>query len=136
MYLAYALNLVIFYSQIAFTCIVCQNFPPLKFSHVWVLHNKYQKMPNITILTKLFTKLGHTVLSICNSRLFTTDHWIPIGCNTLLQAYSHEVTIKKATKYFGLCASVLLKCLMCKKLAWNEPLIFVIECYDQKPTKI
>ena len=63
-------------------------------------------MPNFIIFTKLFTKLGYTVFSICDSRLITGDHQILIGCNTFLwrsRASSRDVTaIKKAIKIFSL----------------------------------
>ena len=63
-------------------------------------------MQNFTIFTELFAKLGHTVLPICDNRLITVDHQIPIGYNTFLQASrasSHDITaIKKAIKLFSL----------------------------------
>ena len=43
-------------------------------------------MPNFTIFTKLFTKLGYTVFSICDGRLITGDHQILIDCSTFLRA--------------------------------------------------
>ena len=67
-------------------------------------------MLNFTIFTKLFTKLGHTVLPICDNRLVTIVHQIPIGCNTILwasRACSYDITaIKKVIKYFCLNAVV------------------------------
>ena len=63
-------------------------------------------MPNFTTFTELFAKLDHTVLPICDNRLITVDHRIPIGCSTFLRASrasSHDVTaIKKAIKIFSL----------------------------------
>ena len=63
-------------------------------------------MPNFTIFTGLFAKLDHIVLPICDNRLITVDHRIPIGCSTFLRASrasSHDVTaIKKAIKIFSL----------------------------------
>ena len=62
-------------------------------------------MLNFTILTELFAKLGHTVLSICDSLLIIIDHQIPIGYNTFLRASrasSHDIiTVKKQPKYFA-----------------------------------
>ena len=66
-------------------------------------------MPNFTIFTERFAKLDHTVLPICDNRLFTVDHQIPIGCSTFLRASrasSHDVTAIK--KYFRFRASGLL----------------------------
>ena len=69
----------------------------------------------ITIFTGLFAKLGHTILPICYNRLITVDHWIPIGCNTLLQAStasSYDVTaIKKAIKIFSLVCQLSIETL-------------------------
>ena len=51
---------------------------------------------------KAFAKLGYTVFSICEGRLITDDHWILIGCNTLLRVSSCSVTaIKRAIKIFS-----------------------------------
>ena len=61
-------------------------------------------MLNFTTFTKLFTKLGHTIVPICHNCLITIDHQTPIGCNIFLRAStasSHGVTaIKKAIKIF------------------------------------
>ena len=63
-------------------------------------------MLNFTTFTELLAKLGHTILPICDNRLITADHRIPIGCNTFLwasRASSHDVTaIKKVIKIFSL----------------------------------
>ena len=48
-------------------------------------------MPNFTIFTELFAKLGHTVLPICDNHLITVDHWIPIGCSTFYKHPEHPV---------------------------------------------
>ena len=68
--------------------------------------NKHQKMPNFIIFTELFAKLGYTEVSICDSRLITSDHRILNGCNTFLRgsrASSRDATaIKKAIKIFSL----------------------------------
>ena len=60
-------------------------------------------MPKDAIFTKLFIKLGHTILPICDYHLITIDHRIPIGCNTFLQpSINDATTIIKIIKTFSL----------------------------------
>ena len=48
-------------------------------------------MPNFTIFTELFAKLGYTVLSICDNHLITIDYWIPIGYSTFYRNPEYPV---------------------------------------------
>ena len=66
-------------------------------------------MLNLTIFTKLFAKLGYTIFSICDSRLITGDHRIPISCNMFLRATRASscdaTTIKRVIKIFLLACN-------------------------------
>ena len=61
-------------------------------------------MPKYTVSLKLFGELGCTVWFICDTRLITVDHQIPIDCSTFLRASRasiHDVSaIRKLIKIF------------------------------------
>ena len=63
----------------------------------------------INIYKSHHTKLGHTVLPICDNRLITIDHWILISCNTFLRASrtsNHDITTIK--KVIFACVQVVV----------------------------
>ena len=66
-------------------------------------------MLNFTILIKLFAKLSHTVLSICDSHLIPVDHQIPNDHNTFQwasRASGYDVTAIKSNQTTFACVQV------------------------------